>query len=131
MRVARIVSQGCAVLLRFAAVDIGEVTIAQLYELQSFSIYQPRTEEDIRRKGELIAKIFGETNELKELIDRCTELQQENALMGLKNYDLKRENEGLLKANIALAAEIGNLKRLIELLKTQLKNDSEPTEKLA
>lgn len=124
-------SKGCAVLLRFAKVDIREVTIGELYELQSFSIYPPRTEENIRRKGQLIAKIFGETNELKELIDRCTELQQENAKMGLKNYDLKRENEGLLKANISLSAEIGNLNRLIELLKTQVKDDSEPTEKLA
>lgn len=106
--------------------NLDEITLGELYELQSFSIFQPRTEEDIRRKGELIAKIFGETNELKELIDRCTELQQENAKIGLKNYDLKRENEGLLKANISLASEIGNLKRLIELLKTQIKDDSEP-----
>ena len=118
--------EGCAVILRFAKMNLDEITLGELYELQSFSIFQPRTEEDIRRKGELIAKIFGETNELKELIDRCTELQQENAKIGLKNYDLKRENEGLLKANISLASEIGNLKRLIELLKTQIKDDSEP-----
>lgn len=110
--------------------SIEDVTIGELYELQVFSDYPPRTKEEIHRKGELMAKIFGESLEVKGIIARCTDLQEENARMGLENYELKRANEGLLKANIQLAAEIGNLKRLVELLKIQL-NDAEPTHGLA
>jgi hypothetical protein len=95
-------------------INIEAITLGELFELHELRELDLSSPEQIARRGELIAKIFGPETELEEMTKKYLDLEVRFTQLSVELYNMRDYSRELEYHNRKLSAHIEQLKSLIQ-----------------
>ena len=94
-------------------INLEAITLGELFELHELRELHLSSPEQIARRGELIAKIFGPETELEAITKRYLDLDVRFIRSQCELYDMREKANALERENAKLSAHIEQLKKQI------------------